>query len=717
MRHSSVAPTGPLTDFAALAAAAARLPPVRVAVAGAADREVLGGALLAARAGLARALLVGERAKIHALLLELGAAADLPVEIIDAPDESAAAERAVALVREGQADVLLKGMVSTGTLMRAALGREAGLRAEGALLSDVMLCPNPLRAGRPFVALSDGGLNVAPTLAQKQQILVNALDVLRALGHSEPGVAVLCASEKVDRAMPATLDADAIAKQANEGAFGACLVEGPLSFDVALSVEAARHKGVTSRVAGRADLLLVPSVEAGNMCAKALYLVGRLPVAHVIAGARAPILINSRSDSAEDRYRSIVLAMVVAAARREAAEAERGAPHKAKRKGRLAALAPQREVPSQEAPLGDAVDTLVLAINPGATSTKVALFGGSAQRWRHEVLHDDVVCTSSPSVFAQLAPRLENVRRVLAERGVRIGAVRLAAVVGRGGLLPPLPSGTYVVNEALIADLRAAERGEHASNLGAPLAAAVAREFDCPAFIVDPVCVDEMLPAAKLTGWPGLERESLSHALNLRAVARRVARELATPLTALRLIGVHLGSGISMAAFERGRMVDIVNPREEGPISADRAGALPAAKLAKLVVREGWTLADCERRLGREAGLSALVGTRDLREVRSRAAGGDAGCATALAAMALGIAKAALGLLAALEGVPDRFFLTGGMAHDGELVAAIRSALERIADVVVMPGEDELMALAEGAARALRGDEPAREYGVTRVGP
>ncbi len=183
----------------------------------------------------------------------------------------------------------------------------------------------------------------------------------------------------------------------------------------------------------------------------------------------------------------------------------------------------------------------------------------------------------------------------------------------------------------------------------------------------------------------------------------------------MRLVGIHLGTGISMAAFEGGRMVDIVNPRDEGPLSADRAGSLPAVGLAKLVLEERWTVADCERRLGREAGLYALVGTRDLREIRKRADAGDERCAMALRAMTLGIAKSALALCASLSDLPDRFFLTGGMAHDAALVAAVRPTLERFADVVVMPGEDELAALAEGAARALSGEDPARSYDQARA--
>lgn len=683
-------------SFADLETAARALPRAVVAVAGAADPEVLDGALLAVRQGVAKVALVGARSAITPLLAARGVKEGGDVDVVDAPDDAAVVAAAVALAATGRASVLLKGMISTGALLRGALAHDAGLRDEGTLLSDVLVTPNVFAPGRPLWGLTDGGLNVAPQLEEKARILANGIAVMRALGRAVPRVALLAASEKPDKAMPATLDAQKLAEMARGGAFGPCVVEGPLALDVVASAEAAHHKGVKSEVAGRADLLLAPSIEAGNLLGKSLYLCNRLPVAHVITGARVPILINSRNDSAEDRYRSILLAMVVAA---RLAGGERAVPVEtaAPTARRVECAGPARRV---------------LALNPGGTSTKIALFEGDRELWRADAAVNDEVVKRAGTPMAQLDDRLRAARALLAEKGLRIGpGAGVDAVVGRGGLMPPLAGGTYPVTDAMIDDLRAGARGEHASNLGAPMARALATELCVPAFVVDPVSVDEVRPAAKLTGWPGLGREILTHALNLRAVARRVARDLGEDLAHLRLVGLHLGTGTSMAAFEGGRMVDIVNPRDEGPLSADRAGSLPAMGLAKLVLREGWTAADVERRLGREAGLFAHVGTRDLREVRRRAEAGDVACVRALEAMVLGITKSALGLCAALTDVPDRFFVTGGMAHDAALVAAVRSVLERFAEVVVVPGEDELLALAQGAQRVLAGDEPAREYG------
>jgi len=239
--------------------------------------------------------------------------------------------------------------------------------------------------------------------------------------------------------------------------------------------------------------------------------------------------------------------------------------------------------------------SLVLCVNPGATSTKVGLFEGEAERPSRTLRHGDAELAAFPRVADQLPLRLAAVRAFLADEKVATGA--LAAVSGRGGLLKPLPGGTYLVDQALLCDAAAAARGEHASNLGGPMAAAVAADHGCPAFVVDPVSVDELAPLARLSGLAGVERQSLAHALNIRAVARRHARAAGTPLAALRLVVAHLGTGVSMAALAGGRMVDVINPQDEGPFSADRAGAVPATALIALCFAAGADQRALRRRL------------------------------------------------------------------------------------------------------------------------
>ncbi len=351
---------------------------------------------------------------------------------------------------------------------------------------------------------------------------------------------------------------------------------------------------------------------------------------------------------------------------------------------------------------------LVLAVNPGAGSTKLGLFRGEERLLEETVRHPEEALAGLALVMDQLPLRAAAVREFLA-RGLPPGG-KLAAAVGRGGLLGPVESGTWAVGEAMVAELERAERGEHASNLGAPLALAVAEEHGCPAFIVDPVSVDELWPVARVTGLAGVERRSLSHALNIRAVARRHARGAGRRLEEMRLVVAHLGTGVSLAALAGGRMVDVVNPQDEGPFSGDRAGGVPAMAVVDLCFSPGAEREAVRRRLFGDGGLHSLLGTRDAREAVGRVEAGDPLAALVLDAMCYQIAKAAAGLAAALEGRVDAILLTGGMAHLASVVEGVRRRVAWIAPVAIHAGEDELRALCEGALRVLAGEEAARAY-------
>jgi butyrate kinase len=229
--------------------------------------------------------------------------------------------------------------------------------------------------------------------------------------------------------------------------------------------------------------------------------------------------------------------------------------------------------------------------------------------------------------------------------------------------------------------------------------------------VVDPVAVDELEPVARVTGLAGVERRSFTHALNIRAVARRHAATAGRPLAALRLVVAHLGTGISLAALRDGRMVDVVNPQDEGPMSGDRAGAVPATALLDLCFAPGATRAALRRRLFGDGGLYAHLGTRDVREALRLAGAGDARAALLLEALAYQVGKSVGALAAVLEGRVDAVLLTGGLAHLPGIVEPVRARVAFVAPVVVLPGEDELQALAEGALRVLAGEEAALRYG------
>ncbi len=285
--------------------------PLRLVVAAAESDTALGAAAEARRQRIVDVVLVGAPGPIRARLAALGEDPRL-FEVEAAPDDEAAARRAVAMVRAGEAAVLMKGRLQSSELLRAVLDRRAGLRA-GRLLSDVMVADHPLSPVPRLLGVTDGGVNVAPTLAQKREIVLNAVALFRKLGCERPRVACLCAVETVTEAMPHTLDARELAAACARGELPGCVVSGPLALDNALSEAAAREKGIDHPVAGRADLLLVPTIETGNALGKAFIYLARRHVAHAVVGASAPVLIPSRVERAEDKLFSIALGVLAAA--------------------------------------------------------------------------------------------------------------------------------------------------------------------------------------------------------------------------------------------------------------------------------------------------------------------------------------------------------------------------------------------------------------------
>ncbi|HEU5402734.1 MAG TPA: butyrate kinase [Terriglobales bacterium] len=354
----------------------------------------------------------------------------------------------------------------------------------------------------------------------------------------------------------------------------------------------------------------------------------------------------------------------------------------------------------------------VLVINPGSTSTKFAVYRDAEPLFVVNLRHsaEELAPFRGRPILDQQEFRRQKIEEELTKRDYR--TTQLKVVVGRGGLLRPLASGTYRVNDEMLAELRRAERGEHASNLGAFLATSIAEGAGAPAFIVDPVSVDEWPEKARLSGYVLLDRECLSHALNSKAVAKRFARECGRPYDHLHLIVAHVGSGISVSAHEHGRMVDVTNSREEGAFSTERAGTVPCMKLVDLCFSGKYTRQQVETMLFREGGLYSYLGTKDLEEIESRIAAGDSGAALVYDAMIYQIAKEIGAMAAAIRGRVDAILLTGGMAHSKKLVANLRSHIYWIAPLKVYPGEDELQALAEGALRVLRGEEKSLEFGT-----
>jgi butyrate kinase len=351
---------------------------------------------------------------------------------------------------------------------------------------------------------------------------------------------------------------------------------------------------------------------------------------------------------------------------------------------------------------------VILVINPGATSTKFAVYEGENVRLKKTVEHSAQDTGRFCKIADQHQYRLELVLDEMGKAG--INPQQLTAVVARGGLLKPLKGGTYRINKKMVEDLSQALRGEHASNLGAIIAFELENKLGIPSFIVDPVSVDEMEPEARLSGLPDLERVSLSHALNMKAVARKVAKEMGKKYEEVNFVVAHLGTGISVTPHRQGRMVDVNNAKEEGPFSPDRCGGVPAGQLVKLCFSGKYTFEQLKEKFSTKGGLYAYMGTTDIREVTGMADSGDDRAALILDAMAYQVVKEIGAMAAVLAGEVHRVILTGGIAYSERIVSYIRERVSFIAPVEVIPGEEELEALAFGALRVLRKEEPAQTY-------
>ncbi|SHJ28749.1 butyrate kinase [Lutispora thermophila] len=350
----------------------------------------------------------------------------------------------------------------------------------------------------------------------------------------------------------------------------------------------------------------------------------------------------------------------------------------------------------------------ILAINPGSTSTKVALFKDGMSVRSKNLSHPKEELEHFEKVTDQYDYRKTIILKWLEEEGIELQ--NLAAVVGRGGLLRSMPSGTYKVTEAMIEDLKIGVQGEHASNLGGIIAKSIADTQGIPSFIVDPVAVDEFEDVARISGMPELPRKSLVHALNIKAVARKAAKDMGKNLEDMNLVMAHLGGGISIAPLRKGRIIDVNNANDGGPFSPDRTGTLPVGDIIKMCYSGKYTYAELKKKISGKGGLIAYLGTNDAREVQKMIDEGDSKAFLIFDAMAYQISKEIGAMAAVLHGDVEAVVLTGGLAYSKLLCERIEKRVGFIAPIKIYPGEDEMLALAEGAARVLSGEEQAKIY-------
>lgn len=350
-----------------------------------------------------------------------------------------------------------------------------------------------------------------------------------------------------------------------------------------------------------------------------------------------------------------------------------------------------------------------LVINPGSTSTKVGVFEDETLLFEETLRHPTEEIAKYASVIDQKDFRKEIILDFLKEKNC--DPKSLDVIVGRGGLLKPIPGGTYAVSDALLADLKKGVQGQHASNLGGILAREIGDKLGVPSYIVDPVVVDELTDKARLSGMPELPRRSIFHALNQKAVARRYAKEHGTRYEDLNLIVIHMGGGVSVGAHDHGKVVDVNNILDgEGCFSPERSGTVPVGDLVKMCFSGKYTQQEIYKKICGNGGFNAYLHTNDARVVEKMVKEGSAEAKLVQDAFYYQIAKDAGAMAAVLCGKVDQIILTGGIAYDPYTLEVLQKYLGFIAPITVYPGEDELLALCQGALRVVTGEEKAKEY-------
>ena len=353
---------------------------------------------------------------------------------------------------------------------------------------------------------------------------------------------------------------------------------------------------------------------------------------------------------------------------------------------------------------------LILAINPGSTSTKISVYEDTKEVFTKTLRHSNEELAPYKNVIDQLEFRKETIKAALKENNIDINT--LAIIVGRGGLVKPIPSGVYEVNQAMIEDIRTGKNGEHASNLGAIIANELAQEVGgIKALIADPVVVDELEPVARISGHSAFPRISIFHALNQKAIAKLYAKNNGKEYKDLNIIVAHLGGGVSVGIHSKGRVIDVNDAlRGEGPFSPERSGGLPAAAVVDACFSGKYTEKQIRKMISGEGGVVSYLGTNSFMDVENRVNAGDPEAILINEAFAYQLAKEIGAMATVVEGKVDAIIITGGIAYNKDLMEIVKRKVQFIAPVSIYPGEDEMGALAGNGLAILNGTEEVKVY-------
>lgn len=351
----------------------------------------------------------------------------------------------------------------------------------------------------------------------------------------------------------------------------------------------------------------------------------------------------------------------------------------------------------------------ILVINPGSTSTKLSLYQNEEELVSESYQHTRSELDAAGSISNQKELRAAYVYNMLKQHDIPLDS--LDAVVGRGGLVQPIDSGTYLIDQRMLADLIRSTAEVHASSLGGIIACEIAARAGVPGYVVDPIVVDELEQVAKLTGFPGIERQSVFHALNQKAMARRCAADMGMNYEDCRFVVAHMGGGISVGAHRYGRVIDVNDALSgEGPFSPERCGQVPISQLISICFSGAYTEEELLKMTKGTGGMYAYLGTNDLKKCERLIREGDEYAALVLESMAYQVSKEIGAMYAALEGRVDAIILTGGLAQSTRFTGVIKQRTGLIAPIKIYPGENEMLALAQGALRVLRGEERIMTY-------
>ena len=646
-----------------------------------------------------RCILVGNEAGIRSALAK-NRIQVAPEDIIATQSPQETAERTVERVQAGGVDIILKGNISTPILNRAMLRIVVRNTISLVTVFDTVT----VDGGRPML-LTDPGVTTVCSYGRLVGLIENAIDVARAiLGIERPRVAILSANEKVIDSLPSTRMGAALTKREWDNA----VVYGPLSLDLAVDRDSVVIKGLPTdgaigEVAGKADILVCPGLDSANVLYKMImenvkYGIGSF--GGITVGVKLPYVILSRADNTETKLQSIALCSIAAE--------------------RMSMERHQAPVHRTLAPMSGATHR-VLVVNTGGDSTKVALFENEKCLHETSVEHEPLSGTPDAVRTSEGQRRQGLVNAFLSNHNIG----NIDAVVASGGLLPQpeggLQAGTYVVadvqngtvrvDESIVTAVSEHARFWHPSNLGIPIAADLAGRFGVPAFVVDPIVIDELIPEARFSGYAGIERESIAHAVSVHAAAVRTAEKLGSPLSQTNFVIAHLGSGITIAAVSGGRIVDTnIALLGEGPFTVRRVGSLPLKGIIDLCYSGEFTREELIEELTMRGGLNSYLGEYRIPEIMARVDAGDELAVAAVDAMAYQIAKTIGSMCVAAGPNTEAIVLTGGLAGFTYVVKQLKQRLTHLLPVLVLKTTPDMEAMALGACRVLAGEEDARHY-------